>query len=766
MKRTLLSLVLALTAIFVMAAPVSHETTLRLASFFFHEHGGTSSLTLIEAPQYPHLHLYSAADGNGFVIMSADDVVFPVLAYSTNNPISLTDMPDNVEYWLGDYENQIRWHIEGKHIQSGEVAEAWQHLSSLTPTQLKAMSQNVLQTNTANLLTTTWSQYPHYNAQCPYDSNSGQNTMTGCVATAMAQIMKYWEHPLRGMGSYSYNDPPYGWQSADFSDTIFDYASMPNKVNSYSSQAGKDAVALLMRRCGIAVEMEYGVDGSSAATIGEGTVGYKSAENAYREYFKYMHTLHSVSLSDYTDNAWVALLKDEINNSRPVHYSAGDEYEGGGHSFICCGYDNTGKLYFNWGWNGNNDGYFTIGQLNPGSDHYNARNKAIIGITPDTTESATTTVTLTADIPGAATLTGAETYNSYTDEATIMAIANPGYLVDGWNDNLTYNPYTFLANGGNVSYTARCTKMTGDTLGYCSDNYITAYGSSSKKTYKWGIRLDSTSIAPNRRLEKIAAFFAENGKYTVEVCSGTATEPTTVISSMNFNISGIPSDSYGQYMTGELNNPIPVDRSQSFWITFSWTGTGYPKSCSDFRGNIDGAWSYSGNQWSNYVTDNDIYLSWFIRGIFSYNPGPYQITVAPDNTKHGSTTGTGAYPAGTTVNLTATPKTGYIFKEWNDGITTASRTITVKDVANYIAYFDVDPKADVTTIETESIAAYSNGNEVVIENAAGESVSIYDAAGRLVTTRTIASSCERITLPTGTYFAHINDNTFTIVITH
>lgn len=760
MKRTLLSFVFALTAIVIMAAPVSQETTLRLASFFFHEHGGTSSLTLSEAPQYPHLHIYSASDGKGFVIMSADDVVLPVLAYSTNNPISLTNMPDNVEYWLGDYENQIRWHAEGKHIQSGEVAEAWQSLSNLTPTKLKTMSQNALQTGTANLLTTTWSQYPHYNVQCPYDSNRGKYTMTGCVATAMAQIMKYWGHPLRGMGSYSYNDPPYGMQSADFSDTIFDYASMPAKVNSYSSQAGKDAVALLMRRCGIAVEMEYGVDGSSAATIGDDTIGFKSAENAYREYFKYMHTLHSVSLSDYTDNEWVALLKDEIDNGRPAHYSAGDEYEGGGHSFICCGYDNTGKLYFNWGWNGNNDGYFTIGQLNPGSSHYNARNKAIIGIIPDTTEAATTTITLSADIPGAATLTGAGTYNSYTDQATIKAIANPGYLVDGWNDNLTYNPYNFLANGGNVSYTARCTKITGDTVGYCTDEYYTRYGSSVSKIQKWAIRLDSASIAGNRMLRKVSAYFSETGNHIISVYYGSSTEPSSqCLSSDTINIS-----SEGNWRTITLKKPVPVDHAQSLWIVLSWTGKGYPKSCSQFRGNIDALWSYDNSTmtWENYY-DYNVFKSWMIRAIFEYNPGPYKVNVVANNSDLGSTTGSGTYAAGTNITITATPYNGYNFLYWNDGVTAPTRNVTVTDATTYTAIFE-NPHAGVDNIDLDNTIAYSTGHKIVIENAEGKTANIYDAAGRLVMTRNISSTFETIALPTGVYFVNINSKTTQVVV--
>lgn len=770
MRKHLLFIILAITATSIMAAPVTQETTQRLADFFFSEHGGSSTLQFVEAPQFPHMHFYKATDSNGFVIMSADDVVFPVLAYSTTNPMDINDMPANAEYWLKEYEDQIRWNIENGHYASAAVREEWQRLTFMIPSPQKSKAQKAPTTyNTANLLTTTWAQNPRYNDLCPYDSAQGQRTITGCVATAMAQVMKYWEHPLRGVGSYSYNDPPYGWQSADFSDTIFDYTIMPNNLDASSTQAQRGAVALLIRRCGIAVEMEYGTSSSSAATIGKPEVGYKSAENALRENFKYVHTLHSEALTDYTDGEWVALLQNEINNGRPVIYSAGNDLNSGGHSFICCGYDNTGKLYFNWGWNnGNHNGYFQIGQLNPtSSSHYNQRNKAIIGIEPDTTNAVTTTVSLSSNIPGVCTLTGDGTYTSYVDTVTIIALANPGYLVDGWTDGLPYNPYGFIANGGNISHTANCSKITGDTVGYCKDDYQTSYGSgSSNKTHKWGIRIDSASLASQRMLNKVDIFFSENGNHTIDVCYGNDTAASsTIITSTTANITGITDD--GRWQTIELPQTVAADRSQSLWIVLSWTGQGYPMSCSKFRGNRDGIWKYnnSDKSWYNYATDSEIYLSWMIRGIFTENPGPYQLTVTTNDSKLGTATGTGTYPAGTAVTISATPKAGCTFVQWNDGVTSPTRSITVTDAITYTAIFE-DPHVDVTNATIDNIAVYSAGNSIIIENAAGETAFLYDAAGKVLTTREITSSHETIptSLPAATYFLKITDRTIPVII--
>ncbi|MCQ2329794.1 MAG: C10 family peptidase [Paludibacteraceae bacterium] len=681
----------------------------------------------------------------------------------------MDDMPANAAYWLQEYENQIRWNIESGHTAANTVTREWQHLGNMMPTHLKVLSQNAPQTyNTANLMTTTWAQNPRYNDLCPYDSVKGQRTVTGCVATAMAQIMKYWEHPLRGVGSYSYNDPPYGWQSADFSDTTFNYALMPDKLDASSTQAQRGAVALLIRRCGIAVEMEYGTSSSSAATIGTSEIGYKSAENALRENFKYMHTLHSEALADYTDGEWVALLQNEINNGRPAIYSAGNDLSSGGHSFICSGYDNTGKLYFNWGWNGSNNGYFEVGQLNPKeSHHYNQRNKAIIGIEPDTADTVATTVTLSSNIPGACTLYGDGTYTPYVDTVTIMALANPGYNIDGWTDGFPYNPYGFIANGGNISHTANCIKITGDTVGYCKNGYSTSYGSgSSNRTHKWGIRIDSASIAPQSMLDKVEIFFSENGNHAIDVCYGNDTAASSaIITSKTANISGITGD--GQWQTIQLPNPVAADRSKSIWITISWTGQGYPMSCSQFRGNRDGSWKYDNSEssWYNYITDSEIYISWMIRGIFAHNPGPYKVNVVANDSKLGTTTGSGTYAAGTTVTISATPNAGCNFLGWNDGVTALSRTMTVTDAITYTALFE-DARTDVENTSAEKIAIYSDGNYIITENAEGETAYIYDAAGRLLMTKTITSSHETIptSLPAATYFVKINDKTIQVIV--
>ena len=140
-------------------------------------------------------------------------------------------------------------------------------------------------------------------------------------------------------------------------------------------------------------------------------------------------------------------MKSEIDSGRPMQYSAGNVLTGGGHSFICCGYDNTGMFYFNWGWGGSYDGYYAIGALNPSTKQYQDRNKAIVGIRPDSIGSTTTVISINRNIPNAGTETGAGSYTSYQDTVTINAAANAGYEFVQWSDGNRDSVRTIVVDG-------------------------------------------------------------------------------------------------------------------------------------------------------------------------------------------------------------------------------------------------------------------------------------------------------------------------------
>lgn len=308
---------------------------------------------------------------SGFVIVSADDIVIPILGYSTTSKFDATDIPDNAAKWLEGYLGQIRYAIENKLEPSDEIIKEWQELLINSASKsIQARGGSV-----SPLIQTTWNQSPHYNAFCPFDKNANDYAVTGCVATAMAQIMKYHNYPTKGSGFHSYNHSKFGTLSANFGSTTYQWNSMPINVSSSNS-----AVATLMYHCGVSVDMNYGVNESGAA-------GAIVVSPSLKKYFGYANSVDIKERKDFTTNQWISLLKQELDASRPMYYEGTGQQSG--HAFVCDGYDNNGLFHFNWGWGSLADGYYNINTLNPknlgtgaGLGNYNSNQKVVIGIQP------------------------------------------------------------------------------------------------------------------------------------------------------------------------------------------------------------------------------------------------------------------------------------------------------------------------------------------------------------------------------------------------
>jgi hypothetical protein len=309
---------------------------------------------------------------DGFVIVSGDDNITPILGYSEESVFDPNNIPQNVKKWLEEYKNQILFVIDNNIQATQEIEEEWtNYINGSNIGNAKATSVNPL-------MTTKWNQSPYYNAFCPNGS------VTGCVATAMAQIMKYWNYPTIGTGFHSYNHQTFGTLSANFGATTYQWSSMPNIVNS-----SNNAVATLMYHCGVSVDMNYSPQVSGAYVISAQSPVQHCSEYALKTYFGYKNTLQGVQRSNYNQTAWLNLLKAELNASRPILYAGFGS--GGGHCFVADGYDNNDYIHFNWGWGGAYDGYFQINALNPsgtgtggGTGGYNSGHQAVIGIEPPT----------------------------------------------------------------------------------------------------------------------------------------------------------------------------------------------------------------------------------------------------------------------------------------------------------------------------------------------------------------------------------------------
>lgn len=310
-------------------------------------------------------YVFNVDISGGFVIVSGDDFVTPILGYSNEGSFNPNNIPPNVAKWFEGYKREIEFVVENKINASSKIKLEWKNLIE-GKAELNKVA-GVL--GVSQLVQTKWNQYPYYNALCPYDYQYGERTVTGCVATAMAQIMKYWNYPTTGSGFHSYSHSRYGTLSANFGSTNYQWGSMPNQVNSSNT-----AVATLMYHCGVSVEMNYNINSEG------GSSSYTSdVPEALINYFGYTSSAAIKYRSNYSESQWIQLLKNELDAGRPMQYSGRNS---GGHSFVCDGYDNSNYFHFNWGWGGSFDGYFSVNSLNPSNYTFNLSQAVVIGIKP------------------------------------------------------------------------------------------------------------------------------------------------------------------------------------------------------------------------------------------------------------------------------------------------------------------------------------------------------------------------------------------------
>ncbi len=340
------------------------------------------------------IYIFNIGDNDGFIVVSGDDATFPVLAYSTSGHAIPSKTPQNVIKWLEGYRKQIQF-IKSNGILPTETITSFWNGNFINAAGAKA--------SVSPLIKTQWDQSPYVNALCPFDEAYGELTVTGCPATAMAQIMKFWAYPSKGIGFHSYQHNKYGTLSANFGTTEYDWAAMPDIVD-----GPNEAVAMLMYHCGVAVEMEYNVaeeGGSGSYVVKDPNGNYpdeQTVENALTAYFGYSSTVKGIIRADYSDANWKALLKAELDAGRPVQYAGCGQ---GGHTFVCDGYDENDFFHMNWGWGGYYDGFFILDALNPGSGGigsgegtYNEDQEALIGIKPPTATSLSYKLEISSDV--------------------------------------------------------------------------------------------------------------------------------------------------------------------------------------------------------------------------------------------------------------------------------------------------------------------------------------------------------------------------------
>lgn len=351
----------------VKAATVDVNATRHVAAAFWNTNRPAevkaideNALVLRDCGDLTHMHIYSV-QGTGFVIVSATNAAVPILAYSFDSPFP-EEIHPSLRYMLNGYESQLRYADSLGLTPSSEVQDAWDALAKPTGKAAGAKATAI-----APMVTTRWDQGSPYNKFCPYDSVSHVKTVVGCVATAMAQIIRFWKHPSCGTGSHSYlpeqrTQGAIDTLTADFENTTYIYAYMPNSVMAdFSPVREINAVATLSYHCGVAVDMMYG--SSSGAYTSCGYWSDACAVSAFVDYFKYDPDLQFAERYNYSDSAWREKIETDIAAGRPIYYSGRDQ--DGGHAFILDGMDQQRRYHFNFGWGGYGDGYFNLSNIAP-----------------------------------------------------------------------------------------------------------------------------------------------------------------------------------------------------------------------------------------------------------------------------------------------------------------------------------------------------------------------------------------------------------------
>ena len=293
--------------------------------------------TLKSAPFY----IINAED-DGFVIVSGDDRVQDILGYSEHGNLDRTSAPTNVQWLLNSYEDAIKSVMES----DGDITSDTRSLNT------SISSREEIEP----LITTTWGQGTPYNALCP---TFGEQCLTGCVATAMAQVINYWKWPVDGTNIVpSYSTATNKIFMPELPSTSFDWDDMTN-----------NDIARLMLYCGQSVEMDYGVEASGA--------GDAVIPSVLENIFGYSNGGRKIERRYYTDSDWFNIIYEELQEKHPVLYSGVSGSDS--HMFICHGYK-EGRFYINWGWNGDYDGYFDLSLLNPSNYSFSNSQVAIIGI--------------------------------------------------------------------------------------------------------------------------------------------------------------------------------------------------------------------------------------------------------------------------------------------------------------------------------------------------------------------------------------------------
>ena len=308
----------------------------------------------------PQFYIFTPENSGGFVIVSGEDELPSIVGYSTQGAGFATEMPSALVEWLGEYSEYV------DDVRAGVIEPA--AVQAAAGTKIEPM------------LKTSWNQWAPYNDLCP--TIDGQSTPTGCTATAMAQIMKFHEWPKKPKCDITYNNNVTGLtEKLNISSHVYDWANMLDHYRNGYNQQQADAVAQLMVDVGKAIKSNYATGGTGSNSV--------NASDALVNVFDYTPQIVVVNRSETTEDAFVALIRDNLEARQPLLFTGHSQNFGSGHAFVCDGIDENNLLHIDWGWDGSYNGYFSMTYMKPdgigtggGDGRYNVAQAIIANIRP------------------------------------------------------------------------------------------------------------------------------------------------------------------------------------------------------------------------------------------------------------------------------------------------------------------------------------------------------------------------------------------------
>lgn len=417
MKRALFILAITMATVFnLQAGKVNENSARQVADNFFKARpsrmmpqAGQSVTRLAYTADKEQFYVFDRGAHGGFVVVAGDDRLPQVLGYGDVDEFSVANIPPSMKYWMDEMSRQIEY------LQSHDNIPAHQ------PKQSAAAVEP--------LVTTQWNQSAPYNNYCP-TYGDGIRSVTGCVATAMAQVMNYHKWPVVGRGSHSYtcnvNETTPTDLSADFSQSVYRWDLMLDSYDSGSTPESCDAVARLMLDIGISVDMDYGSSSGASESV---------ALASLKRYFDYCDKSYLLERDYYSAEEWDQFLVDELSARRPILYCGFST--SGGHAFVFDGFNTDGYYHVNWGWGGAYDGYFVVSALAPASDSdFKFMQDAIFGLAPSTVNDEIPEVMYVrcSLIPQTASAKLGQSVRVLEDDFVVQGNLSTGYnFYDGFN---------------------------------------------------------------------------------------------------------------------------------------------------------------------------------------------------------------------------------------------------------------------------------------------------------------------------------------------